>query len=130
MASSLSSGVARPRAASANAPRIRSLTSAFAARKSSRLFGKSAYTYGCEIPARLAIAVVLVAWKPFAANSVTAASISCARRSSALLRLIVVPLVMSASLVIDQSDVKGGVRCRRLVLQQVPQHEVQDAVVP
>ena len=38
------------------------------------------------MPARFAIAVVLVAWKPFAANSVTAASISCSRRSSELLR--------------------------------------------
>jgi hypothetical protein len=35
------------------------------------------------------MAVVLVAWKPVAANSVTAASISCSRRSSELLRVVV-----------------------------------------
>src|SRR5687768_42456 len=34
------------------------------------------------MPARLAIAPVLVAWKPFAANSFTAASTTCSRRSS------------------------------------------------
>src|SRR5918999_5722127 len=38
--------------------------------------------YGCEMPARLAIAPVLVAWNPFAANSLTAAAMTCSRRSS------------------------------------------------
>ena len=77
MACRRSSDVSSPRAASANAPRIRSLTCAFAARNRSRLLGNSAYTYGCEMPARFAIVVVLVAWKPLAANSATAAATSC-----------------------------------------------------
>jgi len=34
------------------------------------------------MPARLAIVAVLVAWKPFAANSLTAAAMTCSRRSS------------------------------------------------
>jgi hypothetical protein len=34
------------------------------------------------MPARLAIWLVLVAWNPFAANSLTAASMTCSRRSS------------------------------------------------
>ena len=58
-------------------------------------------------PARLAIAAVLVAWKPWAANSLTAASITCSRRSSEELRVRVsrVPLTaMLGILLIDLSD--------------------------
>jgi hypothetical protein len=53
------------------------------------------------MPARLAIAPVLVAWKPFAANSLTAASMTCSRRASD-----VDLSAMSGMLLIDLSIVK------------------------
>src|SRR5215211_9085525 len=40
------------------------------------------------MPARLAMALVLAAWKPWAANSFTAASMTCSRRSSELARCV------------------------------------------
>src|ERR687895_2300499 len=64
--------------------------------------------YGCEMPARLAIAPVLVAWNPFAANSLTAAAMTCSRRSSD-----VDLTAMPDRLLIDLSIVKAGQRRER-----------------
>src|SRR5687768_11222041 len=61
------------------------------------------------MPARRAMALVLAAWKPCAANSFTAASITCSRRCSELARapgLVALDEAMPASLLIDLSDVK------------------------
>src|SRR5262245_52342271 len=57
------------------------------------------------MPARFAIAVVLVAWYPVAAHSVTAASTSCSRRSSARL-LRGLESAMRCMLLINLSIVK------------------------
>src|SRR5918999_4388550 len=54
------------------------------------------------MPARLAIAPVLAAWKPWAANSLTAAAMTCSRRSSD-----VDLTTMAGMLLIDLSDVKA-----------------------
>src|ERR671914_606181 len=60
------------------------------------------------MPARLAIAPVLVAWNPFAANSLTAAAMTCSRRSSD-----VDLTAMPDRLLIDLSIVKAGQRRER-----------------
>src|SRR5215208_7661170 len=71
------------------------------------------------MPARLAISVVLVAWNPVAANALTAAPITCSRRSSELLRFAAAGLAMRLVDLIELS-----------IFKQVTQHEVKDAVVP
>src|SRR5437763_304190 len=60
--------------------------------KSSFFVPKSRKTYGCEMPARLAISSVDAPWSPRAANSICAASRTAARRSSALCLVVVVAM--------------------------------------
>src|SRR3954452_25057850 len=57
------------------------------------------------MPARLAMSAVVAASRPRAANSETAAVSTCSRRSSAVLRVLVV--AMPALYVIAHSHVKG-----------------------
>src|SRR5919206_2524625 len=71
--------------------------------KSSFFVPKSRKTYGCEMPARLAISSVDAPWRPRAANSICAASRTASRRSAAL---CLVAVAMARRLVVTHYLVK------------------------